>query len=115
MGITVEDAQKWANALRSGKYKQTTGELQSQYGYCCLGVACKIFIPDDKIKKDVYGFIEGGFPKHQLSSPMWLININEDLDDKINYSFSSLNDGHYFSFDEIADIIELVYIHKALD
>ena len=37
---------KWVAALRSGDYKQTTGELRSgdedSHGYCCLGVLCEI-------------------------------------------------------------------------
>jgi hypothetical protein len=30
----------WIGALRSGKYKQTTGALQKEDKFCCLGVAC---------------------------------------------------------------------------
>lgn len=33
-------AMKWADALESGKYPQTTGVLKNGDGYCCLGVAC---------------------------------------------------------------------------
>lgn len=33
---------KWIKALRSGKYKQTTGVLKSGDHYCCLGVLCKV-------------------------------------------------------------------------
>jgi hypothetical protein len=34
-------AMKWADALESGKYKQTTERLfNGKNGYCCLGVAC---------------------------------------------------------------------------
>lgn len=32
----------WVDALRSGKYNQTTGYLQDARGFCCLGVACDI-------------------------------------------------------------------------
>ena len=35
-------AKKWAAALRSGKYKQTTGSLKNEEGYCCLGVLASI-------------------------------------------------------------------------
>lgn len=49
--------QKWVNALRGTtitgeklktKYKQTTGALKDQAGFCCLGVACDIFAKDNK-------------------------------------------------------------------
>ncbi len=39
---------KWLQALRSGRYKQTTGRLRrdcdsnGKYTYCCLGVLCNI-------------------------------------------------------------------------
>ena len=33
---------KWIAALRSGKYKQTTGKLKHEDGFCCLGVLCDI-------------------------------------------------------------------------
>ena len=29
-------------ALRSGKYKQCTGALRKDDGFCCLGVACDV-------------------------------------------------------------------------
>lgn len=41
-----ENAQKWVNALRSGKYQQTQGHLRDKTGYCCLGVACEIYLEE---------------------------------------------------------------------
>ena len=34
--------QLWVNALRSGEYKQATGRLRKNDGYCCLGVLCDL-------------------------------------------------------------------------
>lgn len=112
--LNKKDAQKWANALRSGKYKQTRSTLQNIYGYCCLGVACKIFIP--KNKQRIHNtFLVGDLPENQKFSPYWLQNIDDDINNKLFYKFSIMNDTKDFTFDEIADIIELVYIHKVLD
>jgi hypothetical protein len=38
-------AQKWAAALRSGKYRQAKGALcaADDAGYCCLGVLCELY------------------------------------------------------------------------
>ena len=33
---------KWVAALRSGRYKQTNHVLQSEGGFCCLGVLCDL-------------------------------------------------------------------------
>ncbi len=47
---------KWVRALKSGRYKKTTGKLESDGRYCCLGVGCRIFrIPieqDDSVAPD---------------------------------------------------------------
>lgn len=35
--------QKWVEALRSGKYKQSIGALRKDNKYCCLGVLCDLY------------------------------------------------------------------------
>jgi hypothetical protein len=35
-------AAEWTKALRSGKYTQATEHLQTQNGFCCLGVLCDL-------------------------------------------------------------------------
>jgi len=35
--------EKWLQALESGEYRQAKGGLYDGYGYCCLGVACRLF------------------------------------------------------------------------
>ncbi len=47
--LPVEFKTKWLDALRSGKFKQGQGLLYDNKTdeYCCLGVACKIALPDN--------------------------------------------------------------------
>lgn len=125
--ISVENAKKFAAALRSGKYKQTKGSLQDHNGHCCLGVACEVFIPKSRRKyshhnnKYLYGGIIGQHT--QPNAPKWLRDLNDDFRTKVtdaknplkNHSLIDLNDDEGFTFDMIADMIELVYVHKALD
>lgn len=113
--ITKEDAQIWANALRSGEYKQGMYQLQSDNGHCCLGVACEVFIPKDKQNRNALGGLIGGMPFQQENAPRWLCNISDDLYRRMGVSFSKLNDTLDYSFDDIANLIELVYVHGALD
>lgn len=40
------NAAKVVAALRSGQYAQTKYRLRSKDGYCCLGVACDIFLKE---------------------------------------------------------------------
>lgn len=37
---------KWIAALRSGAYAQTKGRLRNADGFCCLGVACDLLMPE---------------------------------------------------------------------
>lgn len=41
-----EAEQKLIDALRSGKYAQTSGVLRDSRGYCCLGVVCDVYNPN---------------------------------------------------------------------
>ncbi len=38
----AEHRKLWVEALRSGKYQQTTSQLRLSGRYCCLGVACDL-------------------------------------------------------------------------
>lgn len=43
---------KWALALASGRYKQTSGFLEYDGALCCLGVLCKVArIPIDEARE----------------------------------------------------------------
>lgn len=44
--LNPEFKERWVEALRSGKYKQTEGRLQKCGGYCCLGVAACLIDPN---------------------------------------------------------------------
>jgi hypothetical protein len=55
---------EWLKALRSGKYRKTTGRLRrgtnrQDYSYCCLGVLCNIINnrkwKDNSYMSDLYG------------------------------------------------------------
>jgi hypothetical protein len=113
--LSKKDAKKWANALRSGAYPQSVGRLQYLDGYCCLGVACEIFIPPSKQIRE-YGYLCGAMPWEQPDAPTWLAKLSDEFYNKSGgSSLVTFNDEAGFSFDEIADVIELVYVHKALD
>lgn len=55
---------KWVDALRTQKYKQTSGALREvQSGkahYCCLGVACEVFRLAMKEEGKGYIWLEDG-------------------------------------------------------
>ena len=37
---------KWVAALRSGDYEQTKHTLKDKKGFCCLGVLCDLYSPN---------------------------------------------------------------------
>lgn len=101
------------------KWTQTKGRLQDKKGYCCLGVACDLFIPKDLQIIDSFGRLKFDIPRWQTYAPNWLKEINHDFGDKFeindeNAPLIVLNDCLDYNFDEIADLLELVYVHSAL-
>jgi len=48
--LKPEIKERWLEALRSGKYKQTTGYLRDDDGFCCLGVLCDVVKNDKAVK-----------------------------------------------------------------
>lgn len=110
-----KDILTWTRALRSGEYKQAKYKLQSSDGYCCLGVACDIFIPDNKKLKE-RGFLQGGYPTQNIQpfSPQWIRDIDNYLISPTELVSVLAYYNEEMSFDEIADILELVFIHGAL-
>jgi hypothetical protein len=109
-----KDILKWIEELRSGKYQQGHGALQTAQGYCCIGVACTLFSPTHLI--DVDGKLAGLLPLYSLNDPNWLINIDNHFETITQgVPLSALNDHLRLTFDEIADCLQAVYIEGALD
>ncbi len=123
MKPTKKQIEKWVAALRSGKYQQTEGSLQNIEGFCCLGVACKEFAPEYTLNA-LTNFLSGQLPDSNDGAPEWLELIDDDFKNRVkDFSLSDLNDGiilngviflERHSFDEIADLLEAVYIHEVL-
>lgn len=107
----VNEIKLWIEALRSGKFNQSKSTLQDLKGYCCLGVACKVVIPQEDLLIDPYGTLIGQFPSYQ-HAPMWLILIDNNFYAKVGKQLSSLNDNYNFTFLQIAELIEDLYIKK---
>jgi hypothetical protein len=109
-----ENARKWIEALRSGKYAQTHGRLQrASGGYCCLGVACDIsklgeWVKVDNVSKSYVNGDESESSVLPQAVAEWLGISSSDgyfqVDDRLS-SLLAMNDmGH--SFEEIAATIE---------
>ncbi len=65
---------KWVKALRSGKYKQGTGQLRSENGmsFCCLGVLATIVDPYQKTWEPTNGYFAD-----EESPGKWGLSIHE--------------------------------------
>ena len=114
--ISKQNAIRWANELRSGKYQQTKFKLQDSIGYCCLGVACEMFSGKHPRR---YGMLNGIMPSKDLRDPEWLADVGNDFFKRTGFSLQSLNDFGpvglaQFSFDEIADMIDIVYVYDRM-
>lgn len=103
----------WVKALRSGRYKQTTGCLGDKDGYCCLGVACEVVRKAHP--KLVTQTISDGSGKQKSYNdsasllPAAVVSLLKMRSSKGTYDQTSLveaNDTHNKPFSKIADIIE---------
>jgi hypothetical protein len=91
--LNPEFKAKWVAALRSGEYKQINGELKTEKGHCCLGVA-----------RDACGVSTS-----TADDAGYLLDTDSTaavgLDDTTQAVLYYMNDGQGKSFPEIADYI----------
>lgn len=119
-------ADKWVEALRSGKYQQGRFRLNEDGNFCCLGVLCEIaveegiakkFISTDRKGTRIYGYSSGddGFPEYTAPDSeimKWSglkTNSGSVMTSDGAMSLVSLNDNRGYSFSQIADFIEKNY------
>jgi hypothetical protein len=99
------NAQKWVDALRSGKYRQTVKVLRNVFGYCCLGVACEVAIKNGlqlKVEGDLFDGKGSWLPERVTK---WLGLHDACGKPDSGPALTELNDMGK-SFSEIADYIE---------
>lgn len=108
-----EIADQWVEALRSGKYKQTTDKLKRNDKYCCLGVLCEISNISEFSKEEEYLASDIHIPKKVRSWARlkhengWIPGGEEALTD-LNDCGSRDSPGP-LTFDEIADVIQMTW------
>lgn len=111
---------RWIEALESGGYEQTIGELRNQDRFCCLGVACDVANPNGW-EKDVDGFVFDGehnilpmsiaeslgvaIAGGRLDEEVW--SVQPDIDDES--SLASANDCGEVTFLDIAAALRDYY------
>lgn len=101
---------EWAEALESGKYKQTKGQLRVQDRLCCLGVACDLYDPEHW-KTDYYGNISYLADFYGLPSKVVnyygdnYLRILVDKEDGYKHGFAFCNDTLGLTFKQIAWLI----------
>lgn len=90
----------WANALRSGHYKQANNQLRDHDngGFCCLGVLCDLLAPED--------WSEGGLHRGYRHFPHATIMEAAGLTERLNEFLSNKNDLDGWTFKQIADALE---------
>lgn len=113
MNRTLRD--RWIKALRSGRYKQMTGQLgiknaEGKETYCCLGVLSKIAAAEKIIPTPIWAEdCELTLPEKDYSRNDGLpaeVRRAVGLTPKQHKRLIELNDDRGASFKEIADYIE---------
>ena len=110
----------WLTALRGGLYSRTTGTLQDEEGYCCLGVLCDLAAQEkigtwQNLDNPYYrefscGDIDFRTDTLPLSVQIWA-GLDSGNPQVGGHTLASWNDGteplqREYSFTEIADMIE---------
>ena len=97
----------WVGALRSGDFTQETGQLQSPYGHCCLGVGCEVLarLYALTVKREDRGWLMGGSlaideGEHPLVAAALGVTPVEER------ALVYLNDETVLDFQDIAQAIE---------
>ena len=126
--------EKWIEALRSGKYPKGYQALRSPMGFCCLGVLCDIVDPngwsEGTNEHGDYRYGPGGatvyLPRHVADKLECRIDpvIDHDVivmvcqkhhhrnQPKFSTALSGLNDVYGFTFEMLADCIEMSDLTK---
>lgn len=134
MKVNQEAMRLWVQALRSGDYEQTKGNLKvinkqtGQASYCCLGVACEVFlkavgqmvtINDDEVGTDRVLVSFDGNPSVLPDKVVtWLgvpndnplISTSNERLRQPSVSAIQANDSRGWDFNQIADALEKMYL-----
>lgn len=110
--MKLEIKEKWVEALRSGDYKQGKSQLAFNDKYCCLGVLCELAFQEgivEKTKTDesnstYYDNDWAYLPKKVMA---WSGIRNNSGAPLSGTALSVLNDEENYTFDQIADVIDL--------
>ena len=122
-----ENTKKWVEALRTGGYAQAQGYLldSNTAGYCCLGVACDLFLKEEGIKEDRFDpdywrkrwpSLDAGLANTLPPEVAEWLGLASPDKDSLNENplvggrpLSGIND-QGGSFEQIADLIEAEYL-----
>jgi hypothetical protein len=111
------NAELWIEALQSGKYNQCEGALQSEAGYCCLGVGAHICEQNSTIRalRNDSGLLSGGaleFCNEPIKEWLGLLDgfgNTEPLPVGFQAAkmrcLTSMNDSGDFNFSKIAEVL----------
>jgi hypothetical protein len=111
-------AKQWAAALRSDDYKQGRFQLRCGDRFCCMGVLCNLHaqahpkIAAQQRRPHIYMGQKAYLPSEVIkwagiktgNDPILPASATK-VRGAVRY-FSSLNDAHRLSFNEIADLID---------
>lgn len=109
MSLNPKFKEEFVAALRSGEFKQSRENcLQSNNGYCCLGVGSVVL---SRGEYDLHGceWGGGGWNNHQGS---WYAVIPSEISEPLGLEKETqeklygFNDSEGWTFDQIADWIE---------
>lgn len=101
---------KWIEALRSGKYKQANGYLQTKDGYCCLGVG-RVAVLGGKCRDEETELDYTENSQLGMTSAPWEDDNGNWFEADVTVCIN-MNDVYHRPFTFIADVIEYAVDHE---
>lgn len=111
MKMLKEIKERWASALRSGKYRQGTAMLQdSNKNFCCLGVLCNLYNKEKHRSWEELNINGEEILPIKVMAWAGLLSQNPNVAYESEvHTLSAYNDGEAginLDFNQIADLIE---------
>jgi hypothetical protein len=99
--------EKWITALESGEYKQCTGQLSHDGGYCCLGVLTDLYLKETGGEWDMNDILrdDGGLGS-KVREWAGISEVGPEVSIGLKYvPLVNMNDIDHRSFSYIADAL----------
>jgi len=90
--------------MRSGKYKQTIGQLKDGKAFCAAGLLCELYRKETKKGRWKGNYFFGNKTEHYVCFPPF--EVDEWAGENGDSYLVTMNDTQRMTFEQIADVLD---------